>query len=389
VIGLSAERRGYGNFSRYARTVRCADSRTEPETLLHQLTELGQALGQRAVLFPTRDHDLVLLDRFRSELEPQFSLVIPNSDALERSLNKWQTYLMAQKAGVDTARSWLVDDAAELRRVAAEIRFPCVLKPVAAHHWRAAGNWALVGGRKAVSIASRDLLLAEYAVLARADCRVLVQEQIAGDDDCLLIAACYVDRNGTFRSGFNTQKVVQTPPGFGTGCIVQSADRPELFDRTTRLLRAMDFTGIAEVEYKWDAASSDYKLIEVNPRAWDQHRLGSAAGVDLTYLAYCDHAALPMPEMPRRVTAQKWVAEDALLFAVLRLLWHREPGIRALLGHLRGRKQYGIWSWRDPLPFVVYAATLIPNLIGLGLQAVRRLLAPSAIRAKIAAWGAH
>src|SRR6266545_2027654 len=64
VIGLAAHRGVYGNFSRYVRTVYGADSRNEPEELLRQLVALGQRLNGRSVLFPTRDHDLIFVDRF-------------------------------------------------------------------------------------------------------------------------------------------------------------------------------------------------------------------------------------------------------------------------------------------------------------------------------------
>jgi predicted ATP-grasp superfamily ATP-dependent carboligase len=363
VVGVTAERGVYGNFSRFGRTVRYADSRKDPETLLTQLLELASSLGHRAILYPTRDHDLVFIDRFRQALDPHYSLVISSSEALERCLNKWQTFAAARAAGVPTPKAWIVESGDDVRRVGAEVRFPCVLKPLAAHHWRADGNWHLVGARKAIGVSSLQELLLEYATIERADRRALVQELVPGDDDHLVVAACYVDRNSTFRAGFTAQKLVQDPPGFGTGCIIQTADRPELFERTIRLLQTMQFTGIAEVEYKWDSTAQEYQLIEVNPRPWDQHRLGRACGVDLAYLAYCDHAGLSLPDMPARFRPQKWIAEDALLLSALRLIWRRQPGLWALLRQARGRRQYAIWSWRDPLPFCAYAARLIPSLM--------------------------
>src|SRR5437867_4616910 len=65
VVGLTAQHRIYGNFTRHAKVVFCADSRREPEALVAYLVKLGQELGNRAVIFPTRDDDLVFLDRFR------------------------------------------------------------------------------------------------------------------------------------------------------------------------------------------------------------------------------------------------------------------------------------------------------------------------------------
>ena len=379
VIGLAAQRGVYGNYSRYVKTVYGADSRDEPEELLQQLLALGRRHGGRSVLFPTRDHDLVFLDRFRSELEPYFVPVMPSAAVLQRCLDKWETFLCAKQANVPAPECWLVEDAARLREIAHQISYPCVLKPLSAHLWRTGNNWELVGGRKAFVVASSEELLAAYAVIARADRRVLVQEQIPGGDDRLIIAACYLDSHSRFLGGFNTQKLVQTPPGFGTGCIVQSADRPELFDRTIRLLQAMEFSGIAEVEYKWDERDNEYKLIEINPRPWDQHRLGLACGVDLVHLAYCDRAGLPHADVRPAFTPCKWVAEDALLLAALSLVRRREAGLGTLLRQARGKKMYAIWSVRDPLPFVMYLTRTVPALVGMALHAMRRQRRPSAV----------
>ena len=368
VIGLTAQRGVYGNYTRFAKTVLSPDSRSQPEELLACLLEMGKTLSGRAVLFPTRDDDLVFLDRFRKELEPYFIVAAPASAVLESCLNKWQTYQWALRAGVPAPKCWLIANPGDMRRVLEEVTFPCVLKPVAAHHWRRAGNWGIVGGRKAIGISSREEFASEYAAIAQADDRVLVQELVPGGDDCVVVTACYMDRNVEYSAGFHTQKLVQVPEGFGTGCIVQSAYRPELLERTIRLLRAMRYTGIAEVEYKWDAAAAEYQLIEINPRPWDQHRLGRVCGSDLAYVAYCDYAGLAKPELGERLPPVKWIAEDAFLMAALGHLWRRDGKLKSLFRLARGKRIYAIWSARDPVPFLVYLARLLPELAGLGLK---------------------
>jgi D-aspartate ligase len=382
VIGLTAQRGVYGNYTRYAKPVLCPDSRNEPQALLDFLVGFGRRLGGRSVIFPTRDHDLVFLDRYREPLAEYFLPVIPESAVLEACLNKWQTSQWALRAGVATPKCWLIEKPDELRAVLPEISYPCVLKPLEAHHWRHEHNWEVVGGRKAIAVNSEREFLAEYKVIARADTRVLVQKLVPGGDENLMIAACYMDRNGEFSAGFNTQKLVQCPEGFGTGCIVQAADRPDLFERTIRLLKAMRFTGIAEVEYKWDEVAAEYQLIEINPRPWDQHRLGRSCGTDLAYLAYCDNAGLPKPATVPRASAVKWIAEDAFLMEFLRLVWHRDPKLRRLLGKAQGERIYAIWSWRDPLPFLCYAVRMVPGIIRMAFASLRRVLGGRRDRAK-------
>jgi predicted ATP-grasp superfamily ATP-dependent carboligase len=372
VIGLTTDARTYGAFSRYVEVVKAADSRSEPAKLLGEIVELGRRLDRRAILFPTRDHDLVFIDRYRRELEPYFIPLVPSHAALEQCLDKWETYQVASRLDVPTPRSWLIRTAAELRAAARDVQYPCVLKPVAAHHWRSDNNWQLVGGRKAISITSAEDLLREYELVAAAHPDALLQEQVPGPDDRLAILACYVDGASNIVAGFNAQKLVQTPPTFGTGCILQSTERPELAEPTARLLKAIGFTGVAEVEYKWDSRTNQYSLIEINPRPWDQHRLGAACGVDLMHIAYCDLAGLPAPAVHAGFVHRKWVAEDSLVLQLVRLVWRREGGVRDLLHQARGTREYAIWSIRDPLPFVVSFMTLVAGLAGAGFRALRR-----------------
>ena len=139
-------------------------------------------------------------------------------------------------------------------------------------------------------------------------------------------------------------------------------------DVSVRLLKSIRFTGIAEVEYKWDAAHEEFRLIEVNPRPWDQHRLGRATGNDLIYLAYCEHAEREMPvsRAPDATAAHsvKWVAEDSLWFAVLRIFRRRDPRLRSLRKLLAGKRIYALWSPQDPLPFLVFVIRqAVPQLV--------------------------
>jgi predicted ATP-grasp superfamily ATP-dependent carboligase len=376
VIGLTSRRGFYGNFTRYAKTVFCPDSRNEPEALLAFLLKMRQEVAGRLVIFPTRDDDLLFLDRYRKELQEGFVLAVPETAVLKVCLNKWETHLLAQRAGVSVPKCWLVENAEDLARTIAEVAYPCVLKPISTPDWRRGNNWNIVGSRKAIAVSSPGELLAEYTAIAHASPRMVVQEVIPGGDDTLAITACYLNRDSQFVAAFNTQKLLQFPEGFGTGCILQTAHYPELLAPTLRLLQSLRFTGIAEVEYKWDRAAGEYKLIEINPRPWDQHRLGQASGADLAYIAYCEHAGERQPPVGGSAVNTKWVADDTFLMTAAELLRRRDPKLRTLFRLARGKRIYAIWSMRDPLPFAVYLMlTFIPTVVGGGLRLIRSLFA--------------
>lgn len=357
VIGLTSHHGIGGNFTRYAKVRFCPDSRQEPDALLAFLLALGEELPGLAIIFPTRDDDVIFLDRCRAQLRSRFILALPDSPALGACLDKSETYRCAQSSGLPAPRCWTVASADDLLRILPELTFPCVLKPVSAYHWHQGGNWQKVGSRKAFAVSSQAELIAEYESIARAENRALVQDMVAGGDDSLWIAACYLDRQSKFVAGFTAQKLVQVPEGFGTGCLVQTVDCPELLATAARLLQTMQFSGIAEVEFKRDSTSGEYMLIEINPRPWDQHRLGNSCGVDLIHLAYCDLAGLPLPEIGQARPGQKWIAEDVVFLLLLRSLWKRDGSFRTFLRLTHGKRVYAIWSASDPLPLLGFLTT--------------------------------
>jgi protein-tyrosine-phosphatase len=55
---------------------------------------------------------------------------------------------------------------------------------------------------------------------------------------------------------------------------------PELLDASVRLLKALDYTGVAMVEFKVDPKTGHWALIEVNGRFWGSLPLALAAGAD-------------------------------------------------------------------------------------------------------------
>jgi D-aspartate ligase len=371
VIGLSAHRGVYGNFTRFAKVRSCPDSREEPEQLLRFLLKLGGEIGDKSIIYPTRDDDVLFLDRFREELSSRFIPLIPNPHALVACLDKWETCLAARKTGVPVPPTWKVETHDDLVRVTGEISFPCVIKPLSAHLWRKADNWERVGARKAIAVWSADELEREYRAVATADPKVLIQEVVAGGDEHLTVVACYMDRTSKPFASFTALKLLQEPEGFGTGCIVETTERPQLGEMAFRLLGDLGFTGIAEVEFKWDPVSRQHKLIEINPRPWDQHRLGAASGIDLIHLAYCDLAGVQPPAVSSRSVPCKWIAEDVLFLAILRSLWRRDGRFGALCRLARGPKIYAIWSWTDPLPAIIWLPRRCFSIVG---GVLRRLL---------------
>jgi hypothetical protein len=80
----------------------------------------------------------------------------------------------------------------------------------------------------------------------------------------------------------------------------------------SRMLRALHWHGVAMVEFKWDEASGDFWLLEINGRFWGSLPLALAAGVDFPYYLYpigVNQTPEPPASYPVGVMARDAVAE--------------------------------------------------------------------------------
>src|SRR5436189_295152 len=79
----------------------------------------------------------------------------------------------------------------------------------------------------------------------------------------------------------------QWPMDFGrASTYVETIDAPDVERIARRILNALRFDGIVEVEFKRDPRDGALKLLDINPRVWGWHSLGRAAGVDFPYLLW-------------------------------------------------------------------------------------------------------
>lgn len=363
VFGVTSKTDLPGNRTRFARILQAPDSAENPADLSTFLIDLA-ASAKRPVLFGTRDQDVHFIEQFRDVLEPYYRLPIPAAGVLSRLLDKWETAQLAKAVNIPVPLTYQVRSLAELESLALNLQFPCVVKPISAAQWRGKREWKLIGERKAFAVHNRQQLLYEYRVVSGAAPDVLIQELIPGPDSNLYTFGCYLNRDSELKGSFYGRKVLQYPVGFGTGFVVKSEAPSEVRELSIRLLQSLRYCGIAECEFKFDERDRQMKLIEVNPRHWDQHVLSTACGVNLSQLAYRDMCGFSLEEQEPRHIGTIWVAEDSFLCMGGRMVFDRQLNWSALLRSVRGRRVYGLFMWTDPVPFVYMILTsLLPRLL--------------------------
>src|ERR1700730_6606426 len=295
------------------------------------------------VLFPTSDESAALLSKFHATLSSRFRVSTPAWEVLRWAYDKRLTYRLAAEQQVDYPAT--IYPASEVALQAAACSFPAILKP-ATH--------AVVNrftADKAWPVANRDELLARYRnarELVPPDL-ILVQELIPGGGESQFSYAALCCDGQPIASP-PARPPRQYPIDFGySSSFVETLDIPEIVAPSRRLLAAIRYTGLVEIEYKFDARDGRYKLLDINPRLWTWSPLGCRAGVDFPYLLWQMLTGNSVPQQTGLAGA-RWVRMSTDFPAAIHLMLRGLLSPAAYLRSLRGPLEFALLASDDPLP---------------------------------------
>jgi D-aspartate ligase len=337
--------------SRFERTPDLLDTGATVDAL----TRVGRSLGgDRWVLFPTREETVAAVARHHEALSQWFRLPTPTFDVVRTAWDKRQTYRRAADLGIPVPRCWFPADEAQLAEV--DVSGPVVVKPAIKEHF------IYETKAKAWRADSRDELRQVYRralEVVPAD-EVIVQELVPGGGSTQL-AYCALYTGAGVAADMTVRRLRQHPSDFGrASTFVETVDLPELRELADRLLSAIGYRGLVEVEFKQDPRDGRPKLLDVNARTWGYHTLGTAAGVDFPWLLFQDQLGAEI-EPVRARPGVRWVRLETDLPNACRDIWRRQLRVRDYLRSLRGVDTEAVFTWRDPMPGLLELA-LTPYL---------------------------
>ena len=317
---------------------------TEGERQVEYLLRLGVQHNLRGwVLFPSGDETAATVARHHSVLRKQFRLTVPPWDVLQWAYDKRLTYRLAPMVGVDIPRTHTLAGRDEVARL--DCAFPVVLKPAVKpqmNRFTAAKAWR---------VEDRQSLLERYdeACTMVDPGAVLVQELIpgGGQEQFSYAALCL---EGRPLAALVARRTRQFPSDFGrSSTFVETVDRPEIEEAGRRLLSAIGFTGLVEVEFKRDPRDGLYKLLDLNPRIWGWHTLGRRAGIDFSFLLWRVIQGESLPEK-RGIAGVRWMRMSTDLAAAIAEIWRGRLSVGAYLRSLVSPVESAIFAADDPLP---------------------------------------
>jgi len=306
------------------------------------------------VLFAGSDEDVWFVAQNHTALGALFTLTTPASDTIRWTHDKRAMNARADELGIAHPLTRQARSREELASLG--MTFPVILKPamregrnafVDAKAWRADDDTTLC--------ARFD----EAKALVGAE-SIMIQELIPGGGETQFSYAAVWDHGKPIAS-LVAQRSRQYPVEFGfTSTFVVTTEQPQIEAEACRFLASLDYSGLVEVEFKYDARDRRYKILDVNARAWSWLALGAAAGVDFAFLQWRLTTGEQIAPQSACAGSHWFYFSRDLAASVWELLAGRLT-LSAYLQSFRRPLARAVFAWDDP----------VPALLDLPLSAVR------------------
>jgi D-aspartate ligase len=297
-------------------------------------------------LIPSDEEAAAFLARHYSDLAKRFRMATPDWNTLQWGYDKRLTHQLARDLGIYQPKTYQPLSREDLAKF--DCSFPLILKPAfkqTLNRFTRAKAWRAD---------NREALLAAYdeARTLVDPSIILIQELIpGGGEEQFSYAALCVQGRPT--ASITACRRRQYPVDFGrTSSYVESIDAPEVEAVATRLLKAIGFTGLVEVEFKHDPRDGRYKLLDINSRVWGWHSLAQRAGVDFPYLLWRFVRGLSVPELRARAGV-RWVRMLTDVPAAWREMRWGRLSIADYVRSLAAPLEFAIFASDDPLPAIL------------------------------------
>ena len=307
------------------------------------------ASGRYRVCLPMTDVTTQLAACVRDRSQLPVSLPIPSTESIRRCQDKREVLLAARSLGIDIPMTYMLEDDERIEGLASRASYPAVIKSRLSR-WLAGEQWVQGSVEYA---ATPEELIARYRASDRLIPQPLVQEKLRGDGKGVFLLVW----NGELKAAFGHRRLREKPPSGGVSVLRESVPLdPEIVDRSFALLKALDWQGVAMVEFKTDDRDGRLKLMEVNGRFWGSLQLAIDAGMNFPLMLYrlaVGESVPPSFEYRTGVRSRWWLGDLDNLLIRMKRLSNGDSRLRALGDFFApaGHECYSEVYWpTDPAP---------------------------------------
>ncbi|RKX42235.1 MAG: hypothetical protein DRP27_09660 [Thermotogae bacterium] len=244
-----------------------------PNLFLSRMYDLIRAKKYK-VTIPVRDAATILFSKYKDKFAKFTKIPIPDYDIVMKCRDKGQTVSVAIDNNIPCPKTFIEGIHGDINKVISEFEFPVLVRPRESS-----------GSRGIVYVDSPEKFIQEYTMVKSKYGAVMVQEYIPHTGSAYNVSALF-NQYSEPRAVFVLKKIRQYPITGGPTAFAESVERSDVKRYALKLLKALNWYGVAEVEFLFDKRDKMPKLLEINPRFWDPLSLAIASGVDFPYLLY-------------------------------------------------------------------------------------------------------
>lgn len=358
-VAVDYSRKGtYGFHSKYcSETLIGPDVKKDPEGMVEFLIDYARKQDHKPVLFPSADGYVEFIDKYVSILK-EYYLFNQTEDRIHtKVMDKKTLHSIAKEHNVLVPETVKTDEENFKDKVEEYIKFPCLVKPT--------DSPAFVSKFRRKLFTVYNMKELEEAVKKAKDAglEVIIQRIIPGFDDHMYTFDAYLNKNSKVTHWATCQKFRQFPINFGASVYTGQKFVPELYEIGGRFLESIGYKGFGEIEFKKDAETGRFYLIEINTRTTNLNSLLFKAGLNMPYIAYRELVGEPME--PYAITNDTglvfWYAYEDL-FAVKDYLKTGQLKLMDVIKSYNKPKAYAIWDAKDPKPAFVFLGSKVKRI---------------------------
>jgi predicted ATP-grasp superfamily ATP-dependent carboligase len=321
----------------------------EPGKLLN---EIFTEYGKRPVVIPCRDEDVWWLSENQELVKKYADVLLPPSKVHMLLSDKIQFYSYAIEHKLPIPDTHFINTSDELEQVIKELTFPIVLKPP-----RHTIKWIeATKGFKVFKVENAETLRHLVNTYLHVAGKLIVQTWVEGPDSNMHSFYSCLDRQSKpLTTCIIAKKIRQWPPDIGEGSLAMEVRIDEVAKIGLELLQKVGYAGPSSVQFKQDAVTKKFYIIEINTRPALNFQLFESCGVEMIHTYYCAIAGLPLPEN-RTITrpGSKWISWHKDLASAY-AHWRRgDLSIREWITSLRGHKWTADIYLDDLMPFLIF-----------------------------------
>lgn len=324
------------------------------ELFIDFIIELAQSENLKGwVLIPSNDHAVYNISKNLERLKPFYKTTIPGLDIIEQIYNKANLLELAKKLEVPIPETYYFENAQSV--YLEKLKYPVLTK-----------------GKKGLnfykSLKRKAFLAADSQKLKQQLIQIqekfpldftFTQELIPFNGTNKTISFTAFCDKGEIKTHWMGVKLREHPLQFGTATFTKSVYVEDCLIHSRKLLKALNYTGVCEVEFLLDPRDGQYKLIEINARTWlwVGHAIANGINFPLYIFKYLNGQKIEYPTSYQ--LGLKWRNPLSDIIFTAQALLKAKTSFSTILRENRGEIVSALWDKEDKKPFFQYTLLLL------------------------------